>query len=110
MRVPYPNRRAGAISQARQRTSHLVEAPESRARELPRMSVAKYKRRLRDSYMRWLRVDDSLSASMDCGYTMRRHVSGQHYLKPEQDCQKWATKLRKLGENVPPVPGEDGFK
>jgi len=68
--------------------------------------VSFYKRLLTGAYMDWLKCGSDL----DCGLALAREIKAPQFAAIEKRCTNYAKKLRALGEKVPPVPGEPGFK
>ncbi len=64
-----------------------------------------FKRRLRAAYLRWRSAGDDMS----CGLHMAQYIRPRQFMTAEAKCQKWARRLRALGEAVPPVPGDEDF-
>ena len=70
------------------------------------MKAAYHKARLRSAYLAWLNE----GSDMDCGLHLAQHIRPTAFARHERNCVKHATALRELGETVPLVPGEEGFK
>ena len=65
-----------------------------------------YKRLLTAAYTDWL----ACGSDLDCGLHLAKHIKASQFAAIESRCKKYAKKLRALGAEVPPVPGEPGFK